>query len=49
MTGRSGREGVTRARQIEALVTVFRAIDADAIMVVEAPDISRRHDGRRRS
>jgi DnaJ-domain-containing protein 1 len=43
--GRSGREGVSRARQIEALVTVFRAIDADAIMVVEAPDISRRHDG----
>jgi endonuclease/exonuclease/phosphatase family metal-dependent hydrolase len=43
--GRSGRDGVTRARQIEALVTVFRAIDADAIMVVEAPDISRRHDG----
>jgi hypothetical protein len=42
---RSGREGVSRARQIEALATVFRAIDADAIMVVEAPDISRRHDG----
>jgi hypothetical protein len=41
----SGREGISRARQIEALVTVFRAIDADAIMVVEAPDISRRHDG----
>jgi hypothetical protein len=45
MTGRSGRDGVSRGRQIEALVTVFRAIDADAIMVVEAPDISRRHDG----
>lgn len=41
----SGREGVTRARQIEALATVFRAIAADAILVVEAPDISRRHDG----
>jgi hypothetical protein len=43
--GRSGREGVSRGRQIDALATVFRAIDADAIMVVEAPDISRRHDG----
>jgi hypothetical protein len=42
---RSGREGVSRGRQIDALATVFRAIDADAIMVVEAPDISRRHDG----
>jgi endonuclease/exonuclease/phosphatase family metal-dependent hydrolase len=42
---RSGREGVSRARQIDALSKVFRAIDADAIMVVEAPDISRRHDG----
>jgi hypothetical protein len=40
-----GREGISRGRQIEALATVFRAIDADAIMVVEAPDISRRHDG----
>jgi len=43
--GRSGREGVTRGRQIEALASVFRAIDADAVMVVEAPDISRRQDG----
>jgi hypothetical protein len=42
---RSGRQGVTRGRQIEALGTVFRAIDADAILVVEAPDISRRDDG----
>ena len=42
---RSGREGVSRARQIEALVRVFRAIDADAVLVVEAPDLSRRHDG----
>lgn len=43
----SAREGVTRAEQIDALCTVFRAIDADAILVVEAPDISRRHDGER--
>jgi hypothetical protein len=42
---RSGRQGVTRAEQIDALVTVFRALDADAILVVEAPDISRRNDG----
>ncbi|MDG4647462.1 endonuclease [Roseibacterium sp. SDUM158017] len=41
----SAREGVTRAEQIDALTTVFRAIDADAILVVEAPDISPRHDG----
>lgn len=41
----SGRRDVTRARQIKALTTVFRAIDADAILVVEAPDISRRSDG----
>ncbi|MCU4653131.1 endonuclease/exonuclease/phosphatase family protein [Roseibacterium sp. SDUM158016] len=42
---RSSREGVTREEQIDALFTVFRALDADAILVVEAPDISRRHDG----
>ncbi|MFW5881670.1 MAG: endonuclease/exonuclease/phosphatase family protein, partial [Roseicyclus sp.] len=41
----SARPEISRARQIEALITVFRAIDADAILVVEAPDISRRHDG----
>ncbi len=43
--GRSGRKGVSRRRQIDALSYVFRTIDADAIMVVEAPDISRRSDG----
>ncbi len=36
--GRSGREGVTRREQTEALGRVFRAIDADAVMIVEAPD-----------
>jgi hypothetical protein len=41
----SARPDITRARQIAALTTVFRALDADAILVVEAPDISRRHDG----
>jgi hypothetical protein len=41
----SARQDVTRAEQIDALSTVFRALDADAVLVVEAPDISRRHDG----
>ncbi|GGL67813.1 endonuclease/exonuclease/phosphatase family protein [Wenxinia marina] len=44
--GRSGREGVTRAEQAEGLAAVFGALDADAILVVEAPDIGRRRDGR---
>ena len=39
--GWSGRWGVTRADQIAALGTVFRAMDADAVMVIEAPDTSR--------
>jgi endonuclease/exonuclease/phosphatase family metal-dependent hydrolase len=34
----SGRQDVTRAEQIAALVRVFTALDADAVMVVEAPD-----------
>lgn len=34
----SARHGVSRARQIAALGTVFRAMDADGIMVIEAPD-----------
>ncbi len=38
--GPSGRQGVTRHRQIAALGIVLRAIDADAIMVIEAPDDS---------
>jgi len=38
---RAGRYGVTRAEQTEALATVFRALDADAVLVVEAPDDSR--------
>ena len=41
----SGRQNVTRAQQIAALKTVFRALDADAILVVEAPDISRHRNG----
>lgn len=43
--GWSGRRDVTRIRQIEALGIVFAALDADAVMVVEAPDGHRRRDG----
>lgn len=34
----SGRQDVTRAAQLEALGIVFTALDADAVMVIEAPD-----------
>ena len=34
----SGRHDIKRAQQIEALGIVFTALDADAIVVVEAPD-----------
>lgn len=40
--GPSGRYGVTRAQQIEALGIVFTALDADAVMIVEAPNTGRR-------
>ncbi len=39
--GWSGRQDVTRSDQIAALGAVFQAMDADAIMVIEAPDLSR--------
>lgn len=39
----SGRQGVSRARQFEALGIVFTALNADAVLVIEAPD----HNGRR--
>lgn len=42
--GWSGRHDVTREQQIEALGLVFSALDADAIMVVEAPDESRKRE-----
>jgi hypothetical protein len=42
--GWSGRWNVTRAQQTAALGTVFRALDADAIMVIEAPDAGPNHD-----
>lgn len=38
----SGRYNVTRAAQIEALGKVFSAIDADAVMVIEAPNSGRK-------
>ena len=38
----SGRYNVTRAQQIEALGIVFTALDADAVMVIEAPDAGRK-------
>lgn len=40
----SGRHGVTRADQTGALVTVFQALDADAVMIIEAPDQGRTRD-----
>lgn len=43
--GWSGRRDVSRAEQIVALGDVFQAMDADGIMVIEAPDSSRRRDG----
>ena len=40
----SARWNITRARQIEALGIVFTALDADAVMIIEAPDTSRHRD-----
>jgi hypothetical protein len=42
-TEESGRWGVTRTQQTAALGRVFQALDADAIMVIEAPDAGRGH------
>lgn len=41
--GWSARYNVTRAEQSQALGHVFRTMDADAVLVIEAPD----HNGRR--
>jgi len=41
--GWSGRYNVTRAQQTKALGKVFSALDADAVLVVEAPDTGRRN------
>lgn len=40
--GRGGREGVTRHEQTHAIAHVLQAIDADAVLVIEAPDARRR-------
>lgn len=42
----SGRQDVTKAEQAAALARVFQAMNADAIMIIEAPDISPHRDGR---
>ncbi|APX90629.1 endonuclease [Brevirhabdus pacifica] len=42
----SRRRDVTRREQLAALVRVFQAMDADAILVVEAPDDSRNRNAR---
>jgi hypothetical protein len=34
----SGRHGVTRGAQLDAIALVMRALDADGLMVIEAPD-----------
>ena len=39
--GWSQRYDVTRAQQLDALGLVFQAMDADAVMVIEAPDTSK--------
>ena len=41
----SGRHDVRCGDQIDALGIVFTALDADAVMVIEAPDSHRRRDG----
>ncbi|CRL09247.1 Endonuclease/Exonuclease/phosphatase family protein [Phaeobacter italicus] len=38
----SGRHGIDRATQARALAKVFTALDADGIMVIEAPDTNSR-------
>ena len=42
--GWSSRYDITRAQQLEALGIVFTALDADAVMVIEAPDQNRHRD-----
>ncbi len=41
----SGRHDVRRSDQLAALAIVFTALDADAVMIIEAPDSHRRRDG----
>jgi endonuclease/exonuclease/phosphatase family metal-dependent hydrolase len=39
---RSGRQGVSRSEQAEAVASVLRYLDADLILIVEAPDTGRK-------
>ena len=39
----SGRRDVKRHEQIAALGIVFTALDADAVVIIEAPDAHRNH------
>lgn len=41
----SARWDVRRGQQLAAIAQVLRRVDADAVLIVEAPDISRRRDG----
>ena len=41
----SGRHNVKRADQLAALGIVFTALDADGVMIIEAPDAHARRDG----
>jgi len=43
--GWSGRHDVTRRDQLAALGRVFNALDADAVMVIEAPESNRKRSG----
>ena len=40
----SGRHDVTKAQQVEAIAKVLTAIDADAVLVVEAPNTGKRQN-----
>ncbi|EEE36373.1 endonuclease/exonuclease/phosphatase family protein [Rhodobacteraceae bacterium KLH11] len=40
----SGRHDVTRAQQIEAIAKVLTALDADALLIVEAPNTGKRQN-----
>lgn len=42
--GWSARYNITRAQQTQALGTVFQAIDADAVVIIEAPDQNGKRD-----
>ena len=41
----SGRQDVTRGEQIAALAHVFQQMNADAVLIIEAPDSSRHRNG----